>query len=208
MNAPMNAPKNGTFDFYFDFASPYGYFAATKIDGIAERHGRKVRWRPILLGAVFKVSGMKPVMEQPLRGEYLAHDVPRFARLLGVPLTTPAKAPLNALVASRAYWWLEDVDPAKARDLAKAIYHAHWGEGRDMTTAEQVAEVAEPLGVAVSDLLAGVQNPVVKDRLRAETDEAIRQGVFGAPFIIVDGEAFWGADRLDQVDRWLERGGW
>ncbi|EWY37967.1 2-hydroxychromene-2-carboxylate isomerase [Skermanella stibiiresistens SB22] len=199
---------NGTFDFYFDFASPYGYFAATRIDGIAERHGRAVRWHPILLGAIFKVSGMKPVMEQPLRGGYLAHDVPRFARLLGVPLTMPAKAPLNALVASRAYWWLEDVDPAKARDLAKAIYHAHWGEGRDMTTAEQVAEVAEPLGIAVSDLLAGVQNPVVKDRLRAETDEAIRQGVFGAPFIIVDGEAFWGADRLDQVDRWLERGGW
>ncbi|UEM21430.1 2-hydroxychromene-2-carboxylate isomerase [Skermanella mucosa] len=200
----MTAP----IDFYFDFASPYGYLAATQIDGIAERHGRAVRWCPILLGAVFKVSGMKPVMEQPLRGDYLSHDAPRFARLLGVPLTMPAKVPLNGLAASRAYWWLEGRDPAKARDLAKAVYHAHWGEGRDMTTAEQVAEAAEPLGIAAADLAAGVQDPVVKDRLRAETDEAIRRGVFGAPFFIVDGEAFWGADRLHHVEQWLARGGW
>ena len=72
----MSAPL----DFWFDFASPYGYLASTQIDDIAARHGRTVRWRPILLGAVFKVSGMKPVMDQPLRGEYLTHDAPRFAR--------------------------------------------------------------------------------------------------------------------------------
>jgi 2-hydroxychromene-2-carboxylate isomerase len=200
----MTAPL----DFWFDFASPYGYLASTHIDDIAARHSRAVRWRPILLGAVFKVSGMKPVMEQPLRGEYLAHDVPRFARLLGVPLTMPAKVPLHALAACRAYWWLEPSDPAKARALAKAIYHAHWGEGHDVATPEQVAEVAAPLGISAADLIAGVQEPLVKDRLRAETDEAIRRGVFGAPFFQVDGELFWGADRLDQIDQWLARGGW
>jgi 2-hydroxychromene-2-carboxylate isomerase len=200
----MSAPL----DFWFDFASPYGYLASTRIDDIAARHGRTVRWRPILLGAVFKVSGMKPVMDQPLRGEYLIHDVPRFARLLGVPLTMPAKVPLNGLAACRAFWWLEPSDPSKAHALAKAIYHAHWGEGRDVAAAEQVAEVAAPLGIPAADLLAGVQEPLVKDRLRAETDEAIRRGVFGAPFIQIDGESFWGADRLDQIDQWLARGGW
>jgi 2-hydroxychromene-2-carboxylate isomerase len=200
----MSAPL----DFWFDFASPYGYLASTRIDDIAARHGRTVRWRPILLGAVFKVSGMKPVMDQPLRGEYLIHDVPRFARLLGVPLTMPAKVPLNGLAACRAFWWLEPSDPAKAHALAKAIYHAHWGEGRDVAAAEQVAEVAAPLGIPAEDLIAGVQEPLVKDRLRAETDEAIRRGVFGAPFIQIDGESFWGADRLDQIDQWLARGGW
>jgi 2-hydroxychromene-2-carboxylate isomerase len=200
----MSAPL----DFWFDFASPYGYLASTRIDDIAARHGRTVRWRPILLGAVFKVSGMKPVMDQPLRGEYLIHDVPRFARLLGVPLTMPAKVPLNGLAACRAFWWLEPSDPAKAHALAKAIYHAPWGEGRDVAAAEQVAEVAAPLGIPAADLIAGVQEPLVKDRLRAETDEAIRRGVFGAPFIQIDGESFWGADRLDQIDQWLARGGW
>jgi 2-hydroxychromene-2-carboxylate isomerase len=200
----MSAPL----DFWFDFASPYGYLASTRIDDIAARHGRTVRWRPILLGAVFKVSGMKPVMDQPLRGEYLIHDVPRFARLLGAPLTMPAKVPLNGLAACRAFWWLEPSDPSKAHALAKAIYHAHWGEGRDVAAAEQVAEVAAPLGIPAADLIAGVQEPLVKDRLRAETDEAIRRGVFGAPFIQIDGESFWGADRLDQIDQWLARGGW
>jgi 2-hydroxychromene-2-carboxylate isomerase len=200
----MSAPL----DFWFDFASPYGYLASTRIDDIAARHGRTVRWRPILLGAVFKVSGMKPVMDQPLRGEHLVHDAPRFARLLGVPLTMPAKVPLNGLAACRAFWWLEPADPSKAHALAKAIYHAHWGEGRDVAAAEQVAEVAAPLGIPAADLIAGVQEPLVKDRLRAETDEAIRRGVFGAPFIQIDGESFWGADRLDQIDQWLARGGW
>jgi 2-hydroxychromene-2-carboxylate isomerase len=71
-----------------------------------------------------------------------------------------------------------------------------------------VAEVAAPLGISASDLIAGVQDPIVKDRLRAETDEAIRRGVFGAPIIQVDGELFWGADRLGQVEQWLARGGW
>jgi 2-hydroxychromene-2-carboxylate isomerase len=200
----MTAPL----DFWFDFASPYGYLASTRIDDLAARHGRAVRWRPILLGAVFKVSGMKAVTEQPLRGGYLAHDVPRFSRLLGVPLTMPAKMPLHALAACRAYWWLEPSDPAKAHALAKAVYHAHWGEGRDVTTPEQVAEVAAQLGIPAAELIAGVREPLVKDRLRAETDEAIRLGVFGAPFFMIDGEPFWGADRLDQIDQWLTRGGW
>ena len=195
-------------DFYFDFASPYGYIAATRIDDIAARHGRTVSWHPIMLSAMFKVSGMKAVMDQPLRGDYLLHDVPRFARLLGVPVTIPEKMPLHSLVAARAFWWLQPTDPAKAHALAKAIYHAHWGEGRDMATVEQVAEVAEPLGISAADLAAGVQDQAVKDRLRAETERAVQRGVFGAPFILVDDEPFWGADRLDQIDQWLARGGW
>jgi 2-hydroxychromene-2-carboxylate isomerase len=195
-------------DFYFDFASPYGYFAATKIDDLAARHGRTVAWHPIMLGAAFKISGMKAVMDQPLRGDYLRHDVPRFARLLGVPVTMPAKVPLHSLVASRAFWWLQPNDPAKAHALAKAVYHAHWGEGRDMASVEQVAEVAEPLGISAADLAAGVQDPAVKERLRIETERAVGRGVFGAPFVLVDGEPFWGADRLDQIDRWLSGGGW
>jgi 2-hydroxychromene-2-carboxylate isomerase len=77
-----------------------------------------------------------------------------------------------------------------------------------MSTAEQVAEVAEPLGVARESLLAAVQDPAIKEKLRAETERSIERGVFGSPFVFVDGEAFWGNDRLDQVERWLATGGW
>ncbi len=197
-----------TVDFYFDFASPYGYLGGLRIDALAARHGYGVTWRPILLGAVFKVTGMSAMMHQPLRGDYLRRDVVRFARLLGVPLTLPEVVPVNGIAASRAYYWLEAREPAAAKALARAVYHAHWGEGRDVGSPEVVAEIGAGLGHAPAALLAGIQEPAVKARLRQETDAAIARGVFGAPFFFVGDEPFWGADRLDHLERWLSTGGW
>ncbi len=119
-------------DFYFEFASPYGYLASTRIDQIAERHGRTVAWHPIMLGAAFKETGTRPLMHTPLKGPYLLHDVPRFARLLGVPFQAPPVMPVNSLAASRACVWLMPDDPALAKRLAKALFHAHWGQGHDI----------------------------------------------------------------------------
>jgi len=88
------------------------------------------------------------------------------------------------------------------------VFHAAFGEGRAVTSAELVAALAEPIGVDRAELLAALADPAVKQRLRAETDAAIARGAFGSPFVVVDGEPFWGSDRLDQVDRWLATGGW
>ncbi|MEM7026493.1 MAG: 2-hydroxychromene-2-carboxylate isomerase [Pseudomonadota bacterium] len=190
-------------DFYFEFASPYGYLASTQIEAIADRHGREVAWHPIMLGVAFKETGVKPLMHTPLKGPYLLHDVPRFARLLGVPYREPAVMPVNSLAASRAIVWLQSGDQELAKRLVQALYHAHWGLGGDIGTPEQVAEVAEPLGIDSSALIAAVGDQQIKDRLKAQSLASIERGVFGSPFFIVDGEAFWGADRLDQVERWL-----
>jgi len=199
-------------DFYFDFASPYGYFASLRIDELAAAHGRTVTWRPILLGAVFKVTGMKPNLEQPLRGEYLTLDAGRIARLLNAPFTFPDSAPVNGVAASRAVYWLADEHPEQAKLLARALYHAHFAEGRDIGPADTVAEIAArtlgSLGIDRAAVSAALQDQAVKDRLRAATDEAVERGVFGSPFVIVDDEPFWGWDRLDMVDRWLATGGW
>jgi 2-hydroxychromene-2-carboxylate isomerase len=195
-------------DFYFEFASPYGYLASTQIDALAERHGREVAWHPIMLGAAFKETGARPLMQTPLKGPYLLHDVPRFARYLGVPLTLPPVMPMNSLAASRACVWLDEGDPAQARRLAKALLHAHWGEGRDLSAPEAVAEVAAGLGIDRAALLAAVANQRIKDLLKERTEAAIARGVFGSPFIFVDGEPFWGADRLPQVEAWLGKDGW
>src|SRR3990170_3778049 len=105
-------------DFYFDFSSPYGYLASTRIDALAARHGRAVVWRPFLLGVAFKTTGQAPAVEPPLRGPYHRHDFARSARLLGVPFQIPAVFPFAALAASRAYYWLVDRDAAQARTLA------------------------------------------------------------------------------------------
>ncbi len=133
-------------DFYFDFSSPYGYLASTEIDGLAARHGRSVTWRPFVLGAAFKLTGQRALTEQPLRGDYARRDFARSARLLGVPFKLPEPFPFFALAASRACYWLEDPEQSKA--LAKVIYHAAFGEGRDITPVPVVAELAAALGIA------------------------------------------------------------
>ena len=191
-------------DFYFDFSSPYGYLASTRIDAIAARHGRGVTWRPFVLGAAFKVTGQQPLVEQPLRGDYAKRDFARSARLLGVPLKMPEPFPFFALAASRACYWVEGAGQANA--LAKAIYHAAFGEGRDVTPVATVAEIAGGLGI--EGVEQGVEKPETKARLREATDAALARGVFGSPFFIIDGEPFWGHDRLEHVERWLATGGW
>jgi 2-hydroxychromene-2-carboxylate isomerase len=191
-------------DFYFDFSSPYGYLASTEIDGLAARHGRSVTWRPFVLGAAFKLTGQRALTEQPLRGDYARRDFARSARLLGVPFKMPEPFPFFALAASRACYWLEDPEQSKA--LAKATYQAAFGEGRDITPVPVVAELAAGLGIG--GLEQGLEQPATKAKLRDATDRALARGVFGSPFFIVDGEPFWGHDRLDQLDRWLATGGW
>jgi 2-hydroxychromene-2-carboxylate isomerase len=195
-------------DFYFEFASPYGYLASLRIDEIAARHGCHARWLPIMLGPALKRTGTGPNVQLPLKGPYLLHDAPRSARLQGVPLQIPPLLPMNSLAASRAFWWLDRSDPALAKGLAQAVYHAHWGQGHDVSTPGQVADVGGTLGVDRQALLAAVQDPAIKEKLKVETERSLERGVFGSPFIFVGDEPFWGNDRLDQVDRWLATGGW
>ncbi|MDX1433194.1 MAG: 2-hydroxychromene-2-carboxylate isomerase [Gammaproteobacteria bacterium] len=195
-------------DFYFDFSSPYGYFASCRIEELAARHGREVLWRPYLMGVVMKTTGALPLVDRPLIRDYAAHDIPRTARLYGIPFTMPKPFPVATVGACRAFYWVADRDPGQARDLAHALYSAYFAHGRNIGDNAVVADVAAELGHERGALEAGMNDPAIKERLRQETDGAIGRGVFGSPFVIVDGEAFWGSDRLDQVARWLETGGW
>jgi 2-hydroxychromene-2-carboxylate isomerase len=195
-------------DFYFDFSSPYGYLASTRIDALAAKHRRSVVWRPHLLGAVFKINDQRPLASIPLKSDYAARDLARSARLLKVPFKLPTKFPVGATAPSRAFYWLNDKDPALAKRLAQALYHAYFAEDRDISSPEVTCDVAARLEVDRVELAQALNDPAVKERLRTEVDAAIARGVFGSPYIIVDGEPFWGSDRLDQVERWLETGGW
>ena len=134
--------------------------------------------------------------------------MPRAARLHGIPFVMPERCPFLSVVAARAFYWLDDSDPAKAADLARALYNAAFGEGRDIAKTETVIEVAAGLGVDAAALTAALSDPAVKERLKTEVAAAIERGVFGSPYIFVDGEPFWGHDKLDDIDRWLETGGW
>jgi 2-hydroxychromene-2-carboxylate isomerase len=195
-------------EFYFEFYSPYGYLASLRIDEIAAKHGRETLWRPFMLGPAFAATGHQPLLSTPLMGAYSARDMARSARLQGVQFKMPEEFPKASLAQARAYYWLFDQQPEVAKALAKKLYQVTFGQGRDATQPELVAELASSLGIDSDALLDAIQQPEVKDRVKKETQAAMERGVFGSPFIFVDGEPFWGNDRLAQVDRWLETGGW
>ena len=195
-------------DFYFDFSSPYGYLASQVIDELAASHGRTVIWRPFLLGAVFKQTGSAPLVSIPLKGEYAKRDLPRTARLMNLPLDMTPDFPFMSVAACRAFYWLCDRDRETANALAKRLLRAAFGEARSIAKAESVIEFASEFDLDTAELGAALQDPAVKERLRQEVDAAIERGVFGSPYIFVDGEPFWGVDHLPQVERWMETGGW
>ena len=196
--------------FYFDFASPYGYFASLGIEALAARHGRAVDWRPRLLGiAVLKVMGLKPLLETPLKGDYMRRDVLRHARRHGVPLARDLNAPFgNPLPAARAFYWVKQQRPELQAAMAHALFHAFWAEGRDLSTPEAVASIALPQGLDAAELAAGAATDHAATLLRNAIAASIKAGVFGSPTVIVDDEPFWGSDRMQEIDEWLACGGW
>ena len=195
-------------DFYFDFSSPFGYFASRRIDELAARSGRDTVWRPYLMGAIFKITGRQPLVQHPLVKDYAIHDMQRSARLYDIPFRYPSKFPLGSVAACRAYYWLYDRDPDQAKTLARAIYTAYFVDDRDISAPQQILDIAASCGIERTTLETALGDPAVKERLRLVNDEAAARKIFGSPFVMVDGEPFWGNDRLDQVEQWLETGGW
>jgi 2-hydroxychromene-2-carboxylate isomerase len=195
-------------DFYFDFSSPYGYLVSEKIDALAAQHGRKVRWHPILLGVIFKTTGSAPLtLQHPAKAAYYVGDFARSARFLGVPFKQPSRFPLPTQVAARAYYWLHGQDCALARQFAHAVYRALFVEDRDISDPETIFEISAKNAIDRSILEPALQSPEIKARLKDEVDQAMARGVFGSPTVIIDGETFFGADRLPQIERWLATGG-
>jgi 2-hydroxychromene-2-carboxylate isomerase len=199
----MTAP----IDFYFDFSSPYGYLASEKIDALAGRYHRSVDWHPILLGAIFRVTDSIPLVQMPVKGDYYLRDFDRSARFMGIPFRLPQPFPIATQNAGRAFLWLHDRDPATAAAFAHACYRAYFVDGVNISEADNVLSLAQSLGVEGAALGAPMSDAGVKERLRAQNEVAIARGVCGSPYFIVDGEPFWGADRLPQLEKWLATGG-
>jgi len=204
----MTDSAKSPIDFWFDFSSPYGYLMAEKIDAVAAKHGRKVRWHPILLGVIFQASGSRPPVDgTSSKSKYMWNDFHRSARHMGIPYKSPRRFPLATQNAARAYYWLHGRDCALARQFALAVYRAFFVDDLDISAPDTVLDIAGKLGVNREELAAALQSPEIKARLKDEVDAALAAGVFGSPHVIIDGEAFFGADRLPQIEHWLETGG-
>ncbi len=144
-------------DFYFDFYSPYGYLASLRIDEIAARHGCRVNWRPFMLGATFSITGHQPLTETPMMAEYTLLDLERSARLQSANFCLPDDFPKAALSCCRAFYLLADDQPEQAVALAKVIYAAIFGEGRDGTDMGGPTSSVRAYGHNPSHIFRGIK---------------------------------------------------
>lgn len=208
--APTPEAVREPLHFYFDFISPYGYFASLRIDELANRHARTVQWHPMLLGvSVMKVMGLKPLLDTPLKGPYTLRDVRRYARLHGIHLGRDfAAPPTHPRTMARAFCWAAKHHPMASIALAKALLHAYWVFGTDLSAPESLDGIALPAAIRADELIEAVQGEEAARLLRAEVRSSLAAGIFGSPTIVVDGEPFWGIDKFSEIDHWLATGGW
>lgn len=194
-------------DFYFDFSSPYGYFASTCLEELAAKYGRTVKWHPVLLGAIFKMTGAAPLSAVPLKGEYSLRDFERTARFYGIHYRKPSEFPLSTQAAARAMLWIrQHGGEEKAVAFCKAVYHAYFVDDLRIDRAEVLAQLAFDLDMDAARMIEGSNDPALKEQFKQDVDAAMKRGVFGSPFIIVDDEPFWGFDRFAQLEAFLKNG--
>lgn len=193
-------------DFWFDFASTYSYPAAMRIAPLADAAGVTVRWRPFMLGPIFKAQGWttSPFNLYPAKGRNMWRDLERICAALDLHFVRPQSFPQNTLLAARVA--LVGLVEAWGEDYCRAVYCAEFGEGRTVEEADTIGSVLEKLGQAAEAVLNRAQSNEIKLQLRANTEEARRLGIFGSPsFVTEDGELFWGNDRLDVALDWAKR---
>jgi 2-hydroxychromene-2-carboxylate isomerase len=185
--------------FWFEFASTYSYPAAMRIGARASAAGIAVEWRPFLLGPIFQAQGWNdsPFNVYPVKGRYMWRDLERICDKEGLPLQRPSRFPRPSLIAARAA--CVGADESWGPDFVRAVYHANFAEDREIGEAEVIGAILTGLGLDAESVLTRAQGPDVKAHLRANTDEAIALGIFGAPSFVVDGELFWGNDRLEDA---------
>lgn len=191
--------------FWYEFASPYSYIAASRIERLAAARGLSVQWRPLLLGPIFRRRPHDPSPFQnsgPVQDRYRRRDVERLCAREGLPLDWPGVYPRNGLRAARVA--LVAADEGWCPEFSRAVYRANFVEDREISDPAVLAAILAALGRPPDAVLARAESPENKTRLAAQIDEAIEQGIFGAPSFLVDGELFWGNDRLEQALDWAD----
>lgn len=184
-------------DFWFDFISPYAFFAWLRIRDLAAAHGASLTLRPVLFAGLLEHHGQLGPAEIPSKREHTFKDVARYAVLHGIEVRGPAKHPFNPLTALRCA--LPVVSGDRQADVIDAIYRAGWSHGADLGDPAQISAALSRAGLDGEALVARAGEPDAKEALKAETSAAIARGIFGVPTCDVDGELFWGNDRLEYV---------
>jgi len=192
------AATEGMLEFFFEFSSPYAYFASLNVEALCARRGLRLVWKPIMLGGILKHTGAKPLLTDGIRGEYATMDCHRWARRHGIPFQVPEPFPVNSLKAARGVL-LYAAQPFLTRYI-HACFHACWAEGKDLYLDETMAGIVREVGQEPEAFAAGIAEAAVKERLIAETEAARQRGVFGAPTFFYKNEMVWGNDRMPLLE--------
>lgn len=189
-------------EFFYDVSSPWTYLAFVNVQKLAKEAGAEIIWRPFLVGGVF--NAVNPTMYRmrenpvPAREAWVKQDLQAWAKLAGLKITFPPKVfPVNSVKALRGLLWARE--QGREVELATAFFELYWSEDRDISQDDVVAEAASRAGLDSARLLQAITEPGVKEQLKANTDEVIARGGFGSPTMFVNGEMFFGNDRLPLV---------
>ena len=192
-----------TVEFFYDFTSPTAYLAWAKLPAIIERTGAKLVYRPIFLGGVMQATGNRPPITVPQKGKWMADDMQRWAKKHGTPYAMNPHFPMLTLMVQRAAQeWVTRPDFEK---YVAAIFNAAWRDSKNIADKAVLTEVLTTAGFSPEEFFAAAENPANKEKLKANTDEAVARGVFGAPTFFVGDEMHFGQDRLDFVEDALMR---
>ncbi|MGI9133178.1 MAG: 2-hydroxychromene-2-carboxylate isomerase [Rhodoferax sp.] len=191
-------------EFYFDFGSPASYLAWTQLPALCAQERASLVLRPMLLGGVFQATGNHSPATVAAKGRYVFTDFARFARRYGVPLVMNPHFPVNTMQLMRAVSGLQMRQDARLTDFCNAMFAAVWVQGLNMADPQVLASTLEQAGFDAAQVLSLCADAAVKEQLKAQTEEAVARGVFGAPTLFVGDQMFWGQDRLDFVREALQ----
>ena len=196
------------FEFYFDISSPWTYLAFSRVENIAEKCGVDIDWKPILVGGVFN-SVNETVYEQranphPVKGRYYVKDLQDWAQFCGIEIGAPPVFPVRAVNLMRAA--LVALDAGCLPDFSRSAFHAYWGELRDISQPEELAQICSGVGLDPNNVNEKINSDDIKGRLRANTEELVARGGFGSPTMFINGsDMYFGNDRLPLVEAALTR---
>jgi 2-hydroxychromene-2-carboxylate isomerase len=194
-----------TLAFWYEFASSYSYPAAARIERLTLAAGVAAEWRPFLLGPILARQGWtdSPFNLHPAKGRYMWRDLERICAREGLVLRRPSVFPRNSLLAARVA--LIAAEEGWCAEFSRAVYHANFAEDRDIAQPEVIGSIVAALGRAAPAVLERAATAEIKERLKAQTSEAMSRGIFGAPSFTIGDELFWGNDRLDEAVAWARR---
>ena len=189
-------------EFYYDFSSPYSYLASAKIEGICERYGAGLDWKPFLVGGVYKETGNRAPLEVPSKKAYMIQDVKDWANHYGIVLNFPELFPVNSVKSMRGA--LVAKEYGRIRDYTHKLFEFYWIRNDDISQDDILRLALNELDMDQELFIKRINEQDIKDKLRNETTEAVRRGAFGAPTIFVGDRMFWGNDRLLFVESYLK----